>query len=88
MRPILTAKEFVLKELEDYISSDYLPPEIYSFMIEFAKMHREAIIQTIFEKGLSELTEWSGNPYSGEGSDYLSLELLEKAYPEDKIKLK
>lgn len=86
MRPMLTAKEFVLEDGEGYLAGDYTPNEVYHLMVDFAKMHREAIIQTIFEKGLSELTEWCGNPYNGEGSDYLSLELLEKAYPQDKIK--
>lgn len=55
-------------------------------MIEFAKLHRKAIIDEIYEKGLDGLTTWDGNPYTGEGSDYLDKELLLKAYPEDLIK--
>ena len=51
--------------------------------IEFAKFHVKAALNTIYEKGLSDITTWDGNP---EGSEYLDFDKLIAAYPLDKIK--
>lgn len=55
-------------------------------LIEFAKLHVDAAIKSIYNVGVNDVTEWSGNPYTGEGSYYLCLEQLEKQYPLDNIK--
>lgn len=47
----MTAKEFLLKEYDGYLSGDYVPSEVYPLMIEFAKMHLEAFKKEIKDNG-------------------------------------
>jgi hypothetical protein len=74
----MTAEEFrktLLKE-KGRASED-------EFMIEFAKLKVTEALNTIYEKGLSDITTWDGNP---EGSEYLDFDKLIEAYPLDLIK--
>ena len=50
------------------------------------EFHVTAALRVIAEKDMSEITYWSGNPYSGEGSDYISEEKILNAYPLENIK--
>ena len=54
--------------------------------IEFAQLHLEKAIKNIANSSLSDVTEWSGNPYSGEGSDELSEKKILELYPLSNIK--
>ena len=76
----MTAEEFLEKEnLPESISGGTLN---YA-MIEFAKLKVTEALNTIYEKGLSDITTWDGNP---EGSEYLDFDKLIEAYPLDLIK--
>lgn len=84
MNKIPTAEEFLEMNVGREMKS--VPKYIEKLMIEFARLHVEAAINTIYDNGLDDATEWSGNPYTGEGSDYLSLDKLKKSYPINNIK--
>ncbi len=60
--------------------------DVKKAMIGFAKYHCEQMAQAIENEGISGVTEWLGNPYSGEGSEYVTKYLLFKAYPLENIK--
>lgn len=55
-------------------------------IIEFTKAHVEQALRAVYNEGLDGVSSWSGNPYTGEGSDYLDLDKILKVYPESKIK--
>jgi hypothetical protein len=89
----MTAEEFLQNHLQ--ISHFYddktnqmvcYSDEVQQAMIEFAKLHVTEALNTIYEKGLSDITTWDGNPYGDEGSEYLDFDKLIEAYPLDKIK--
>jgi hypothetical protein len=81
---MITAQEF-LKELDEESGTIWTEDddEICKAFIEFAKLHVKAALNTIYEKGLSDITTWDGN---SEGSEYLDFDKLIEAYPLDKIK--
>jgi len=81
MNTILTAQEFFDKAIDenDEITSTEL-------MIKFAKLHLEAIMQAIYDKGLIDITTWERNPFTGKGSEYLDLDKLKAVYPLTNIK--
>lgn len=83
MEKIPTAKQLMEKNWSNY-HWDQRTAE--AFAIEFAKLHVEAALKAVHEKGLDHITEWEGNPYTGEGSDSLSEEKLLKTYPLENIK--
>lgn len=60
--------------------------DLSDFAIEFAKLHLAAQANAIYNKGISDLTTWSGNPYSGEGSEELDEKKILSVYPLDLVK--
>jgi hypothetical protein len=74
---MITVEEFM--DAKNYWHSE----DYYPLLIEFAKLHVTAALNTIYEKGLSDITTWDGNP---EGSEYLDFDKLIAAYPLDLIK--
>lgn len=68
------------------IESDKLYDDIINRAVEFAKLHVKQAAQSIYNTGLDDITTWEGNPHTGEGSDYLDLNKILNAYPEDNIK--
>jgi hypothetical protein len=84
MNKLPTAKEFIIGKRDNYngVRSDV----IVKSMIEFAKLHVEAALNSIYENGVDDITSWSGNPYTGEGSYYLDEDKIKKAYPLENIK--
>lgn len=87
---IPTAQEFLKQdpmfEIESLESYEYIWRAVKENMVDFAKMHVENAIRAIEKKGLYDITTWSGNPFTGEGSDYLDVDKMLKAYPLDNIK--
>jgi hypothetical protein len=87
---MITAEEFLQYHLEiSYFYDDKTQKvvcysdEVEQAMVEFAKLHVKAALNTIYEKGLSDITTWDGN---SEGSEYLDFDKLIAAYPLDLIK--
>ena len=78
---IPTAVEFIQNFTEDPNDDT-----IFEAMIEFTKLHLKAQARAIEETGISNITTWYGNPYSGEGSESLDLEKILNVYPLDNIK--
>ena len=86
---IPTAKEIL--EKNEYLvrvetDSSLIKSPYIRAMIEFAKFHCEAQAKEIYNKGLDGLVKWDGNPYTGEGSDYLDRDSIINAYPLTLIK--
>ena len=88
MDKIPTAEEFFKSTIPKYQSvSEFMTDgDIFYQAREFAKLHVKAALEAIYEKGLNELTTWDGNPFTGEGSDYLNEDKILNAYPETNIK--
>jgi hypothetical protein len=59
---------------------------IEEFMIEFAKLHVQAALEAIANGTLNDISSWDGNPYTGEGSEYLDRDKILNAYPLTNIK--
>lgn len=83
---IPNAEEF----LDNYIKKENIPwnqdieklyGAINAAMIEFAKLHVTQALNAVYEKGVNDLTEWCGDPYTGEGSDYLNRDKVLNSYP-------
>ena len=69
-----------------YTLNKYLVP-FYTILFTLTDPNMEKIeTKTIYNAGLNDITTWYGNPYTGEGSDYLDLNKILNAYPEDNIK--
>jgi hypothetical protein len=87
---IPTAEEFLKKySIEEFDEGGYLgidEKEASKMMIEFAKLHVESFKKKLEWEGLDGISEWGGNPYTGEGSDYLSIDKLNSIYPDSNIK--
>lgn len=83
MGKIRTAEQVLndYDSFEHYEDKAFIEKKCLSAMREFAKLHVEAALRAVHEKGIDHITEWSGNPYTGEGSDGLSEEKILKAYP-------
>jgi len=79
MNTIPTSEEFMNRPFGHKLSTQEL-------MIQFAKLHVEECKEEIYNKGLDGLTEWCGNPFTGEGSDYLDKDSIINAYPLENIK--
>ena len=60
--------------------------DLIQWGIEFTKLHIVACKEEIYNKGLDGLVKWGGNPYTGEGSDYLDKDSIMNTYPLEKIK--
>jgi hypothetical protein len=86
MNKIPTVDEFYLQKAKE-LHSD--PEDMPQWMIEAAneyailkaKLHVEAALKAVYDGGLDGITSWDGNPYTGEGSDYLDQDKLLNAYP-------
>lgn len=82
---VISAKEFLeLEENYDVLSGD--KDSIERALIEFAKLHVKAALDSVYNAGLDGVTTWFGNPYTFEGSDYLSQTKIHKTYPLENIK--
>ena len=90
----MTAEEFAIKnfmDIESGYSYEYSLDKVQKIllrkaMIEFAKYHVEQAARMYENRGLYDITTWSGNPYTGEGSDYLDVNKMLKGYPLENIK--
>lgn len=60
--------------------------EVQKAMIEFAKFHVEAFKEKLYDAGISGISTWEGNPYNGEGSEYLDTDKISRIYPLENIK--
>lgn len=60
--------------------------EVKKAMVEFAQIHVKAALKAVADADMDDLTEWSGNPFTGEGSDYLSEKKIARIYPLELIK--
>jgi hypothetical protein len=80
--------ESVREQMSEMAGFDFdtLIDGIESYAIHKAKYHVEQAISAIEQKGIDGITSWSGNPYTGEGSDYLDVEKMLDAYPEKNFK--
>jgi hypothetical protein len=55
-------------------------------MIEFAKLHVQAALDSIANGTLDNISSWDGNPFTGEGSEVLDRDKILNAYPLNNIK--
>ena len=53
---------------------------------ELVEFYVTEALNSVYEKGLSDITTWDGNPYGDEGSEYLDFDKLIEAYPLENIK--
>lgn len=59
---------------------------VIAAMKDNALAHVNAALEAVYEAGLTDITKWDGNPYTGEGSDYLDKDKILKCYPTTNIK--
>lgn len=78
----MTAEQIIKEDT----SGVYNEADIAQMMIKFAKFHVEEALNAVYNSSISDITEWSGNSYSGEGSDYLCLDKIKKQYSLTNIK--
>jgi hypothetical protein len=86
---IPTAEEMLKAECPSFDKNpiEYLTNgELYIKMKEFAKLHVQAALEAIANGTLNDISSWDGNPYTGEGSEYLDRDKILNAYPLTNIK--
>ena len=85
---IPTAEEVLQSNLQ--FSQDGHPiwteSSVLKAMKEYGNNIREAALKAVYEKGISDIISWSGNPYTGERFDYLDLDKILSCYPKTLIK--
>ncbi len=82
----MTAKELWSKHFDGLHWDDITPEKEQKYAIEFAKYHVEQALKNIYNSSTYGITSWCGNPYTGEGSDYLDYDKIIKIYPLENIK--